>query len=159
MEDITVFGALKDAIRTVYLESGSYFKPTKGRERSIVFRIAHELANRIEDKLNLHVDIEPTRCNGITKRAEAIIVPDLVVHKRGGKGHLAVEFKCTHNISDKEHDCAKLSLLTLEQKDYALKKCCPTYNFGAFVYLANTLDKVEITIFVNGCERDVIKGL
>lgn len=166
-ENIIILEEFKSAIKKVYDCSDGYFSPTKGRERSMVFRVAHHLANQIEEKLKLFVDIEATRCNGIAKRAnvkriiynETIVVPDLIVHERKGKGYLVVEFKCHKDSEEKKHDCNKLKIFTTLVKDKDLSKCCPTYELGAFVYLGDTLDKVEITLFQNGAEYETIKGL
>ena len=155
-ENIIILEEFKSAIKKVYDCSDGYFSPTKGRERSIVFRVAHHLANQIEEKLKLFVDIEATRCNGMTKSANGIIiVPDLIVNERRGSSRIVEKFKCTRNLQKKTKDCNKLKLFTNLNKDNALSKCCPTYELGAFVYLGNTLDKVEITLFQNG---EVVKG-
>lgn len=162
MEDICIIKELKKAIKDVYKDSEGYFCPTKGRERSMVFRIAHHLANQIETKTDIFVDIEATRCNGRTKRGdcEAIVKPDLIVHKRGGHGLLVAEFKCDRSSAKKNYDCAKLEFFTMDKRQSKyMKLSCPTYDLGAFVYLGNSLSDVEITLFANGRPQEVIKGL
>jgi hypothetical protein len=67
MADTKYLEALIEAIKFVYERSDGYFKTTEGRERSMVFRIAHHLAHNIENK-EVFVDIEPTRCERKTKR-------------------------------------------------------------------------------------------
>lgn len=143
---------LKASIVDVYKSEGDYFNSVKGRERSIVFRIAHILANKIEGKDNIFVDIEANRCNGYVKRnaEEHTIYPDLIVHKRDGKGYLVAEFKCGNYSSRK--DFAKLELLTMDKKEHQyLKRDVPTYQLGVFVRLKN--DEVEYTFFRNGKEN------
>lgn len=140
---------LKTSIRDVYKTEGSYFDSVRGRERSVVFRIAHNLANRIEGKENIYVDIEANRCNGDVKRNTEgnTIFPDLIVHKREGTGYLVAEFKCGNRNASK--DFAKLELFTMDKRMYRnLNKFCPTYKLGIFVRLKD--NEVEYTLFENG---------
>lgn len=156
--DTKILDLFKVAIIKAYKESDDYFNPTEGRERSMVFRIGHHLASDIEKELEVFVDVEATRCNGTSKRDnnEAIVVPDLVIHQRGGKGYFVAEFKCNRKKAEKDHDYAKLSIFTLKNKPKYLKACCPTYEMGAFVYLGNRIDDIRITLFENG---EVMRGL
>ena len=143
---------LKKSIQELYKTEKNYFTPVEGRERSIVFRIAHILANKIELDKNLNtndvfVDIEANRCNGDIKRINLlhVIRPDLSVHKREGTGYLVVEFKCG-NESEKD-DYVKLRALTKE-KDEFYSDYSPTYKLGAFIRLKNS--GVEYTLFKDG---------
>jgi hypothetical protein len=156
--DTKILDFFKMAIIKAYKESDDYFKPTEGRERSMVFRVAHHLASDIEKELEVFVDIEATRCNGRSKRDDnnAIVVPDLVIHQRRGKGYFVAEFKCNRKRAEKDHDYAKLSIFTLKNKPKYLKACCPSYEMGAFVYLGNHIDDIRITLFENG---EVIRGM
>ena len=156
--DTKILDLFKVAIIKAYKESDDYFNPTEGRERSMVFRIGHHLASDIEKELEVFVDVEATRCNGTSKRDnnEAIVVPDLVIHQRGGKGYFVAEFKCNRKKTEKDHDYAKLSIFTLKNKPKYLKACCPSYEIGAFVYLGNHIDDIRITLFENG---EVIRGM
>ena len=158
MNDVTILEAFKIAIIKAYKESEDYFNPTNGRERSMVFRIAHHLARDIEKELDMFVDIEATRCNGRVKRiiGNTIARPDLIVHKREGKGYFVAEFKCNKNSTQKLYDYAKLSAFTFKDKPKYLANCCPTYEMGAFVYLGNRIDDIRITLFENG---EVMRGL
>ncbi len=158
MADTQYLDDLIDAIKFVYERSDGYFKTTEGRERSMVFRIAHRLANQIEGE-GLFVDIEPTRCNGIKKTCqheddnkEHHIYPDLIIHKRNAEGCLVAEFKCS---TDRwEHDEHKLECLTtprLQRENRSIST--PFYRYGAFVYLTNKFENIEIHIFKDGCEN------
>ncbi len=153
MIGISILEALKHAINKTYEESDDYFNPSRGRERSMVFRIAHHLAMEIEERSNLFVDIEATRCNGAVKRlygTNSIVRPDLIVHERNGKGYLVAEFKCNKNSAEKREDYAKLSLFTYKNKPKPLANNCPTYEIGIFVYLGCHEKDVRITLFNNG---------
>ena len=139
--------ALVDAIKFVYNNSDGYFKSTSGRERSMVFRIAHRLANQIEGE-GVFVDIEPTKCNDACKVChceeddeEHRIVPDLIIHHRNRQGYLVAEFKCSPDNWD--HDYEKLINLTKTNHR-------PHYELGIFVYLSNHINKVQITVFARG---------
>ena len=57
-----LFNAIDDFYKTE--DEYKYFAEVEGRERGIVFRIAHILANRLERKYNVYVDCEANRCNG-----------------------------------------------------------------------------------------------
>lgn len=145
MTDTIYLETLIEAIRTTYEESEqsqNYFGITNGRERSMVFRIAHHLAKYIENG-NIFVDIEPTRCEGDVKRNEngPPIRPDLIIHKRIDTGYLAVEFKCAKNYW--KNDFKKLEYLTTKDSK-------PHYELGVFVYLTNDLKNVQIRIYENG---------
>ena len=153
MADTKYLEALIEAIKFVYERSDGYFKTTEGRERSMVFRIAHHLANQIEGE-GLFVDIEPTRCEDDVKRMLAIktneigakIVPDLIIHKRKSISYLVAEFKCYYDSDDWQKDFDKLVDLTK-------KGNIPHYEFGTFVYLTNKFENIEIHIFKDGCEN------
>ena len=151
----TIFDALKQSVLDIYKEDMGYFKYKAGREQSIQFRIAYKMAKVIEPMYkDLFVDCEPTRCNGQRKIKGKR--PDIIVHQRykDKKGYLVIEIKC--NKRNWENDFDKLKQFTNQAND---SQNCPTYMMGAFVYLGNTLDKVEITTFQNGAEYEVIKGL
>ena len=88
-----LFNAIDDFYKTV--DEHEYFTEVEGRERGIVFRIAHILANKIEEK-GVYVDCEANRCNGHSKIMPSnnilqklikteFITPDLIIHKRNGK--------------------------------------------------------------------------
>lgn len=156
---------LIESIRFVYNNSNEYFASTNGRERSIVFRIAHHLASEIENKKdfkykNTFVDIEPTRCennvkkmiNPKTDKKEKPIIPDLVIHKRFDVGYLVVEFKCTKRNWNNDFD--KLMCLTTSKELRVSKLSTPYYKLGAFVYLTNKLEDIKIKIFQNGRENE-----
>ena len=57
-----LFNAIDEFYKTE--DEYEYFVKVDGRERGIVFRIAHILANRLEKKYNVYVDCEANRCNG-----------------------------------------------------------------------------------------------
>ena len=151
--------ALLDAIKFVYSHSGEYFRSTSGRERSMVFRIAHHLANKIEGE-GVFVDLEPTKCNGINKTCqyedenkEHRIIPDLIIHRRIRPGYLVAEFKCSPD--NWEHDYDKLEKLTttLAQRrndTNATYTGTPYYELGVFVYLKNYSKEVKIDVFAHG---------
>lgn len=159
MADKKYLEALIAAIKFVYEYSDGYFKTTEGRERSMVFRIAHHLANQIEGE-GIFVDIEPTRCEDDVKRMSAIktnetgnkIVPDLIIHKRKSTGYLVVEFKCYYDIYGRQNDFNKLVYLTKKGNR-------PHYKFGIFVYLTNKFENIEIHIFTDGCENTKLTDL
>ena len=149
----------KTSIMDVYKKEKDYFTPISGRERDIVFRIAHSLANKIEGNENIYVDIEANRCNGDVKRntERKTISPDLIIHKREGTGYLVAEFKCGNNNNPKK-DFAKLELLTMDKKEHPnLKGDAPTYLQGVFVHLKE--NEAQYTLFENGKEikTEVIK--
>ena len=154
MTDTTYLKALVEAIKFIYNHSGDYFVSTEGRERSMVFRIAHRLANKIEGKYeDTFVDLEPTKCNGICKTCrhehdgkEHRIYPDLIIHQRNITGYMVVEFKCSEQ--EWEHDENKLKCLTTPKENN--NRSTPFYKLGAFVYLANDLKNVQIRIYENG---------
>ena len=107
MDALEIFEQLRKAIKYVYRNEHEYFRTTDGRERSMVFRIAHRLANQLErergeNKEKIFVDIEATRCEQCSKRDSDgnIIIPDLIVHLRDGTSYLVVEFKCGNREED-----------------------------------------------------------
>lgn len=153
MADTKYLDALLDAIKRTYdesVQSKNYFGITNGRERSMVFRIAHHLARDIEND-NVFVDIEPTRCEGKVKRNEEgkPIIPDLIIHKRINTGYVAVEFKCAKNYW--KNDFKKLKCITTpkEQRKNS-NTSTPYYKLGVFVYLTNNKDDIQIRIYENG---------
>ena len=160
-----VLSILKTTIEEFYKNEKDYFSFVRGRERSIVFRIAHKLADKIENEIKLaenneliFVDIETNRCNGKIKRNSIgdIIRPDLCVHKRNGTGYLVAEFKCCNTSS--VNDFTKLELLTLPKEKYTnLNRCCPSYQLGVFVRLKD--NEVQLITFKDGKEvgREVVK--
>ena len=153
MADTKYLEALIDAIKFVYERSDGYFKTTEGRERSMVFRIAHHLAHNIENK-EVFVDIEPTRCERKTKRDSEgnPIIPDLIIHKRIDTGYVAVEFKCSRRYW--KNDFNKLKCLTTpEEQRENDNSSTPHYEIGVFVYLTNEIKNIEINIFTDGCEN------
>ena len=150
---------LFDAIDEFYKTEDDYFAKVDGREQSVVFRIAHILANRLERKYNVYVDCEANRCNGDSKRVPAnsfwrellkaeFITPDLIIHKRNGKSYIAVEFKTSKR--DMKHDYEKLAFLTADKGEY-LNGSFPTYDLGLSILLGNNKIK-EVKCFVNGKE-------
>lgn len=149
--------ALVDAIKFVYNNSDGYFKSTSGRERSMVFRIAHRLANQIEGE-GVFVDLEPTKCNHACQICQPKeddeghhIIPDLIIHRRIRPGYLVAEFKCSPNKW--EHDCDKLKDLTtphIKRNDIDHPRNTPHYELGVFVYLSNRPKEVQITVFARG---------
>ncbi len=148
MAETTYLKALVESIKFIYNHSGDYFVSTEGRERSMVFRIAHRLANKIEGKYeDTFVDLEPTRCEGDVKRNEngKPIRPDLVIHKRVDTGYLAVEFKCYKRETEWSKDFKKLEYLTSKYSN-------PHYELGAFVYLTNNINDIQIKIYENGTD-------
>lgn len=160
-ENTTYLEALVDAIHFTYkesLQSQNYFGITNGRERSMVFRIAHHLAEDIE-KHGAFVDIEPTRCEGRVKRKPQTkrdsegnpIIPDLIIHKRIDTGFVAVEFKCYRNKREWQKDFDKLKCLTVPKKlRENNNSSTPHYELGVFVYLTNNKDDIQIRIYENG---------
>lgn len=153
--DKTVLDALKHSILEIYKEESDYFRNKTGREQSIQFRIAYKMAERIEKTyVDLFVDCEPTRCNGQSKIYGKR--PDIIIHQRYNekKGYLVVELKCSRR--NWKNDFEKLKQFTNPKNNI---NNCPNYMLGAFVYLGDTLDKVEITLFQNGAEYKTIKGL
>lgn len=155
MADTTYLKALISAICATYEESKqsqNYFEITNGRERSMVFRIAYHLARDIEDG-DVFVDIEPTRCEGGVKRKPQTkrnekgkpIRPDLVIHKRVDTGYLAVEFKCYKRETEWSKDFKKLEYLTSKYSK-------PHYELGAFIYLTNNRNDLQIRIYENGTD-------
>ena len=154
MAETTYLKALVESIKFIYNHSGDYFVSTEGRERSMVFRIAHRLANKIEGKYeDTFVDLEPTKCNGRCKTCrhehdgkEHRIYPDLIIHQRNITGYMVVEFKCSEQKW--EHDENKLKCLTTPKENN--NRSTPFYKLGAFVYLANELQDIEIHIYKNG---------
>ena len=121
-----------------------YFHDIKGNERSVVFRIAHELAKSIEGNKefpNIYVDIEPRRCNQRPKTNPTTnhpMTPDVIIHNRGGKGYIAMEFKCETPPTD--DDKIKLQLLTTpreKRKNLSNMNRCPKYEVGIMVHLKN----------------------
>lgn len=160
MADTKYLDALLDAIKRTYdesIQSKNYFGITNGRERSMVFRIAHHLARDIENK-EVFVDTEPTRCEGRVKRKPQTkrnnegkpIIPDLIIHKRIDTGYVAVEFKCS--TSNWYRDYKKLKYLTSKDSK-------PHYELGVFVYLANNMQDIEIKIFKDGLENTEMTNL
>lgn len=149
MDDNMYLISLLEAVRFVYCNSGNYFSKSSGRERSMVFRIAHRLANVIEGE-GIFVDIEATRCNYDTKRiGYKRIIPDLIVHKRFGQNILVAEFKCDKNNWD--NDFEKLSNLTQYPRQNENKsRNMPYYKLGIFVYLGDYLKDVHVIIYKNG---------
>lgn len=157
---------LFDSIKEFYDKEKNYFYPVEGRERNIVFRIAHKLASKIEDG-DIFVDCEANRCNGHSKIMPSnnilqklikteFITPDLIIHKRNGKSYIAVEFKTSKR--DMKHDYEKLAFLTADKGTY-LNQGFPTYDLGVSILLGN--DKIkEVKCFVKGeeCKLDALIG-
>ena len=151
---------LFDAIDEFYKTEDDYFAKVDGREQSVVFRIAHILANKIcLERNEVFVDCEANRCNGDSKRVPAnsfwkellkaeFITPDLIIHKRNGKSYIAVEFKTSKR--DMKHDYEKLAFLTADKGEY-LNGSFPTYDLGLSILLGNNKIK-EVKCFVNGKE-------
>lgn len=159
MDAETYLEALKQAVIKTYRESqesNNYFCPTTGREQSIVFRIAHILANDIENH-DIFVDIEPTRCSEnesgirdpklmiVNSKKSTSIRPDLIVHQRDGHGYLAVEFKCSNRCWD--NDYKKLKYLTSRDAD-------PRADIGVFMYLTSDGMRIETKVYKNGHEDE-----
>lgn len=150
---------LQDSIREVYKNEHDYFKIANGQhrhERQIVFRIAHILANKIEEAKKLigeegkiFVDFEPNRFGNKVKRTPdgKTIIPDVIIHERKGNGYFVVEFK--HEGLDEKHDFKKLKQLTTpkEEREEDWKKY-PFYKLGIFVRLKDS--DTEYTLFKNG---------
>ena len=140
-----------------------YFYNIEGNERSVVFRIAHNLANSIEENKefpNVYVDIEPRRCNRRPKtnpNTNHPMTPDVIIHNREGKGYIAMEFKCqTLPTTD---DKIKLQLLTMpndKRKHFLNMNRCPKYELGIMIHLKNktikNTDLVGYTYYVDGNE-------
>ena len=152
MIDKTITELLKIAIIKAYKVSDDYFEPSYADKWPMVYRIARYFAEDLEDDHGMLVDIETTRCKGQVKKIvdSTIVRPDLIVHDIDGRGVLVVEFKCSENQTLKLRDYAKLSLFTLKNKPKHLKKCCPTYETGIFVYLGTCVDDIRVTLFENG---------
>ena len=142
-----LFNAIDEFYKTE--DEYEYFVKVDGRERGIVFRIAHILANRLEKKYNVYVDCEANRCNGDVKCID-ICKPilDLIIHKRNSTSYVAVEFKTSKR--DIEHDYDKLKELT-SYKDEDSNENSPTYDLGISILLGNDGIR-EIKCFVKGTE-------
>ena len=158
-ETLDYANILFDAIKEFYEKEKDYFYPAEGRERGIVFRIAHILSNRLENKYSVYVDCEANRCNGDSKRVPAnsfwrellkaeFITPDLIIHKRNGESYVAVEFKTSPR--NMKHDYEKLAFLTADKGKY-LNGSFPTYDLGLSILLGNDGIR-EVKCFVNGKE-------
>ena len=145
-----LFNAIDEFYKTE--DEYKYFADVKGRERGIVFRIAHILANRLESKHNVYVDCEANRCNGEVKSID-ICKPilDLIIHKRNSTSYVVVEFKVSENIEALEHDYEKLEYLTNDNRNENSKINSPTYDLGLSILLRNDGIR-EVKCFVNGKE-------
>ena len=145
-----LFNAIDDFYKTE--DEYKYFAEVEGRERGIVFRIAHILANRLERKYNVYVDCEANRCNGEVKSID-ICKPilDLIIHKRNSTSYVVVEFKVSENIEALEHDYEKLEYLTNDNRNENSKINSPTYDLGVSILLGDDGIR-EVKCFVNGKE-------
>lgn len=143
---------LMNSVRYVYEKSGDYFTSTKGRERSMVFRIAHRLAPRIEGE-GVFVDIEATRCNDDVKRCQNSdsIRPDMIIHERNSTGYIVAEFKCYHDGAAWIHDFSKLEYLTTpkDQRENS-NSSTPYYKLGLFIYLTDAEQDIQVRLYENG---------
>ncbi len=82
-----------------------YNLPRTINERTFVFRFGHYLANDLENNTGYSVDVDYNRCFDDPKRQNNnLIIPDLIIHKRGINDNLvAIEFK-KNNDSSKDRD-------------------------------------------------------
>lgn len=100
-------------------------KNTDEFERAMVFRLAHELANRLEGGAPptwlptgaWRVDVELNRRSKDLRAAPKLGAgesPDVVVHERGSSGVnlLAIECKPSETVEDSAKDQSKLKALT-----------------------------------------------
>ena len=164
MADIKYLEVLIECIKEIYNNESEYFSNFRGGEQAVQFRIAHKMANLIENSKNdIFVDCEVRRCNGVIKVENRR--PDIVVHKRNGVGFLVIELKCGVSERNWENDFYKLKLFTMRNK-HPMFSDIPTYKIGVFVCLGGNLNDVIIKVFENGmdvsCEKyyiDVLKGL
>ena len=162
MDIDNILECLKTSIRDVYKKEKDYFTPIRGRERDIVFRIAHILANKIEKNRenteHIFVDIEANRCNECIKtniQGEKI-VPDLIIHVRNGTSYVVAEFKCS--ARDETEDKKKLKDMTTVEKSREQEDSkCPHYDLGVFIHLMD--EEVEYTLFENGKETKTGSGI
>lgn len=139
-----------------------YFYDIMGNERSVVFRIAHELANKIENNKefqDIYVDVEPRKYNRYSKlnpKTDRAMTPDIIIHKRKGKGYIVVEVKCEDRPTIT--DCMKLSVMTMSEEKRAFYDFIlhyPAYEVGIMIRLRNasrTRPLVEYNYFYDGNE-------
>jgi len=147
MADTKYLDTLVDSIRAIYREEKDYFSPMQGCEQAVQFRIAHRMADQIEHQTkDIKVDCEARKCNGYIKVDKKR--PDIIIHKRKSTDYLVVEIKC--NKRNWNNDFDKLVRFTHKNKPNLSGDNVPTYELGAFVYLADNEQDKAIRIYENG---------
>ena len=134
--------ALKAAINRAYREDGLLFADDT-HERTAMFRIGHYLATQIEIWGDWSVDLEYNRSHRpgegprCPKRAEArddeisLVVPDLIVHKRGSCGRAANVL-----VLEAKYECADGHLDDVRRTEYRkLRGIQRDHDYSYAVYL------------------------
>ncbi|GMO67881.1 MAG: hypothetical protein Ta2D_13180 [Rickettsiales bacterium] len=127
----------------------------RGTERASVFRIAHYLANIIENNEifeGLNIDNEYSKSEIdkdkkviYTTGEEGRAIPDLIIHKRGKKNTKYNLLYCEFKINDEENnDIEKLKFFTFDE-NYK-------YNLGIFISIKDVIKDIKNNICpLNSC--------